>query len=113
MLLGRKNALYSLVPAVNMKIPSGFIISLILTAVFSFAIPVTIVGLVFGLAVVVSLIPGFAVFGHEAANGLLEFLAVFGTGKPIAGVFTLGLTSSFVGVLFDLFNIYRYQSLRE
>ena len=96
-----------------MRVASSFIVSLVLTATISFSIPVAIVGLALGLAIIIGLIPGFMVFGHQTVSGILEFLAVFGTGKPVAGAITLGLASSFVGVLFDLFNIYRFQSLRE
>ena len=66
-----------------------------------------------GLAILISLIPGSIEFGNQAVASILEFLAVFGSGKPVSGVVTLGLACSFVGVLFDLFNIYRFQSLRE
>ena len=96
-----------------MRVASSFIVSLVLTATISFALPVVIVGLIFTFAVIVSLIPGLIAFGHQSVDSILEFLAVFGTGKPITGIVTLGLACSFVGVLFDLFNIYRFQSLRE
>lgn len=95
-----------------MRFPSSFVVSLVLTATISFAIPVAIVGLVFGLAIIFSITPGFVGFGQQALNSILEFLATFGTGKPVAGMVTLGLACSFVGILFDLFNTYRYQSLR-
>ena len=95
-----------------MRFPSSFLISLILTATISFAIPVAIVGLVLGLAMIVSITPGFVGFGQQAFGSILEFLATFGTGKPVTGMVTLGLACSFVGILFDLFNTYRYQSLR-
>ena len=96
-----------------MRVQSSFFLSLILTATASFAFPVAVVGLVLGLAILISLIPGFMLLGHQATNSILEFLAVFGTGRPVTGAMTLGLASTFVGVLFDLFNIYWYQSLRE
>lgn len=97
----------------SMRIVSSLITSLILTAIASFAIPMTVAGVFFGSAFLVSLIPGCGLFGHEAINEILKFLAVFGSDKPFAGIVTLGLASSFVGVLFDLFNTYRFQSLRE
>lgn len=100
-------------PLKSMRIASSFIISLILTATASFAVPITVVGLFFGSAFLIGLIPGLSSFGHEATAEILKFLAVFGSGKPFTGVITLGLASSFVGALFDLFNIYRFQSLSE
>ena len=96
-----------------MRFASSLVVSLVLTATISFAIPVAIAGLVFGVAITMSLIPGVMMFGHQAAEGILEFLATFGTGKPVTGAIVLGLACSFVGILFDLFNIYRYQSLRD
>jgi hypothetical protein len=96
-----------------MRVASSFIVSLVLTATVSFALPVLTIGLVFGLAILICLIPGLTVFGHQAIDAILDFLAVFGTGKPVTGVVTLGLASTVVGVLFDLFNIYCYQSLRD
>ena len=96
-----------------MRVASNLIISLILTATVSFAIPMTIAGFFLGSAFLIGLIPGLGLFGHEATTEVLKFLAVFGSGKPFSGILTLGLASSFVGVLFDIFNIYRFQSLRE
>jgi hypothetical protein len=96
-----------------MRVASSFIVSLVLTATVSFALPVITIGLVFGIAILICLIPGLTVFGHQGVESILGFLAVFGTGKPVTGVVTLGLASTFVGVLFDLFNIYWYQSLRD
>lgn len=96
-----------------MRVPSSFIISLVLTATVSFAIPVLTIGMIFGLAILIRLVPGLMTFGHQSVEAILGFLAAFGTGKPVTGVVTLGLASTFVGVLFDLFNIYWYQSLRD
>ena len=113
MLIGKSNTSYSLTPVKTMRIASNLITSLILTTIASFAIPITLAGLFFGSAFLVGLIPGLEIFGHEAISEILKFLAVFGSGKPFAGILILGLASSFVGVLFDLFNTYRFQSLRE
>lgn len=96
-----------------MRVASSLVISLVLTATVSFALPVLTIGIIFGLAILIRLVPGLMMFGHQFIEALLSFLAVFGTGKPVTGVVTLGLASTFVGVLFDLFNIYWYQSLRD
>lgn len=96
-----------------MRVASSFIVSLVLTATVSFALPVIVIGMIFALAIALSLIPGLMMFGHQSVASILDFLAVFGTGRPVTGVVTLGLASTFVGVLFDLFNIYWYQSLRN
>ena len=96
-----------------MRIASSFIVSLFLTATIIFIVPIAVVGLMLGLALVVSLIPGFMMIGNHAVQGILEFLAVFGSGRPLSGIVTLSLAGSFVGILFDLFNMSRFQSLRE
>jgi hypothetical protein len=44
---------------------------------------------------------------------MLNFLAVFGDGKPLQGLITLGITVSIAGILLDILNFYRYQSLRD
>ncbi len=100
-------------PLKSMRVASSFIISLILTTTVSFIMPITVVGLFFGSAFLIGLVPGLGSFGHESTTEILKFLAIFGNGKPFSGILTLGLASSFVGALFDLFNNYRFQSLRE
>ena len=96
-----------------MRVASNFIVSLFITATVIFIVPIAIVGLMLGVALILSLVPGFVMMGNHAVQGILQFLAVFGSGKPVSGVVTLSLAASFVGVLFDLFNMYRFQSLKE
>lgn len=95
-----------------MRVASSIIFSLVLTSTISFTIPVAITGFVFGVAFVVSLIPGLVSFGHQAMSCVFDFLAVFGNDNPIWGLITLGLVSAFVGFILDLSNAYRYQSTR-
>ena len=96
-----------------MKITPGFMLSLFLAAVVSFALPVTLILLLLGFSFLASLFPSLMVFGNSINNAILEFLVVFGNGKPIMGIITLGLTSTLAGILFDIFNFYRYQGLRD
>ncbi len=96
-----------------MKVTPGFLSSLILAAIISFAFPVALILLLLGFSFVVSLVPSLMTFGDNLTNAVLEFLMVFGNGKPIMGAVTLGLTSTLAGILFDIFNFYRYQSLRD
>ena len=96
-----------------MKITPDFIISLVLAAVISFVFPVTLILLLLGFSFLASLVPSLMVLGHSVNNAVLEFLVVFGNGKPLMGIITLGLTSTLAGILFDIFNFYRYQSLRN
>ena len=92
---------------------SNFLLSLILAALMSFAAPVVLVGGILGILFTASYLPGLVELGKEGAIQVLNFLAVFGNGKPLQGMLTLGLTVSIVGILLDLLNFYRYQSLRD
>ncbi len=95
-----------------MRVVPSIALSLVLTATISFTVPLAVTGFVFGTAFVVSLIPGLVALGHQAMDLIFEFLAVFGNGKPLGGIVTLGLVSTFVGLILDLSNTYRYQSMR-
>lgn len=79
----------------------------------SFAAPAMLIGCILGLCAVFGYIPGFWVLSNQMTTCILEFLAIFGDGKPLQGVVTLGITVSIVGVLFDILNLYRYQSLKD
>jgi hypothetical protein len=92
---------------------SNFLLSLTLAALMSFAAPVVLIGITLGILAIVSWFPGFLTLGNQGLLHLLEFLAVFGEGKPLQGIVTLGFTVSIVGVLLDILNFYRYQSLRD
>ncbi|MGF1542440.1 MAG: hypothetical protein ACFCU5_18690 [Pleurocapsa sp.] len=79
----------------------------------SFTVPVVLVGGILGTLFVFSYLPGLVEFGRQGAIQVLNFLAVFGDGKPLQGMITLALTVSVVGILLDALNFYRYQSLRD
>jgi hypothetical protein len=90
-----------------------FLVSLVLTAFFSFSVPIVSIGVIFIMLFAVSYCPGLTEFGRLGATQTLDFLGVFGTGCPLRGLLAIGLTTALVGSLFDLFNLYRYQSLRD
>ena len=96
-----------------MKVTPDFILSLVLAAVISFAFPVALILFLLGFSFLASLFPSLMILGNTVNNAVLEFLIVFGNGKPLMGIITLGLTSTLAGILFDIFNFYRYQSLRD
>jgi UPF0716 family protein affecting phage T7 exclusion len=79
----------------------------------SFALPVVLFGSVLGFLTLTSYIPGFLALSNQGTLYMLNFLAVFGDGKPIQGIITLGVTVSIAGILLDVLNFYRYQSLRD
>jgi len=93
-----------------MKVAPSLMLSLFLTATLSFALPVTLILLLFGFAFLLGFIPSLLGLGAGINNAVIEFLMVFGNGKPFFGVITLGLTSTIAGIIFDIFNFYRYQT---
>ncbi len=92
---------------------SNLFLSLFLAALISFAAPVFLIGAVLGLLILTSYVPGFLEVSEQGMLRIVNFLAVFGDGKPLHGVLTLGLTVSIVGILLDILNFYRYQSLQD
>ena len=79
----------------------------------SFAAPVMLIVGLLGLLTFTSYIPGLLEMSSQGMLHVANFLAVFGSGKPFQGVITLGITVSIAGILLDLLNFYRYQSLRD
>ena len=92
---------------------SNLFVSLSLAAFMSFAAPVTLIGCAIAIIGIIGYVPGFWELSNQMMLQILDFLAIFGNGKPLQGIVTLGLTLSIVGVLLDLLNIYRYQSVRD
>lgn len=92
---------------------SNLFLSLLLAGVMSFSALAILIGCTLGLLTFISYLPGFLDIGSLAIDSVLNFLAVFGNGKPIEGIITLGLTLSIVAILLDILNFYRYQSLRD
>ncbi|MDJ0567719.1 MAG: hypothetical protein QNJ53_01620 [Pleurocapsa sp. MO_192.B19] len=92
---------------------SNFFLSLFLAAFMSFAAPVILIGFILVFSTLIGYLPGLFNLGDQLFIQVLNFLAVFGNGKPLQGILTLGFTVSIVGILLDLLNIYRYQSLQD
>ncbi len=79
----------------------------------SFAFPIMLVGGAIALFSIIGYIPGFWQLSNQMTSYIVEFLAIFGDRKPLQGMITLGLTVSIVGILLDMLNFYRYQSVRD
>jgi hypothetical protein len=95
-----------------MTIFTNFLRSLLLTIIFSFLAPIFLIG---GGLLFLSLIghfPGLQEFTETIATQIVHFLATFGSGTPLRGLFVISLTCSFVGALFDMYAYYRCQILR-
>ena len=90
-----------------------FFLSVFLAASISFCLPVLLFSSILVLLALVGYVPGFYEIANEGTLYIVNFLAVFGSGKPLWGIITLGITVSIAGILLDLLNFYRYQSLRD
>ncbi len=97
-----------------MRVSSDLLFSILLSATISFVFPMLLIGILLGGSLLISILPdGISILGDQFAAMIFEVLAIFGNGKPFAGVITLGITSCIVGILFDLFNFYRYLSFGD
>ncbi len=95
-----------------MTIFTSFLRSLLLTIVFSFVVPIFLVGGLLLLAFLLGHIPGLQGITEAIATQIIHFLATFGSGTPLRGLLVISLTCSFVGALFDIYAYYRCQILR-
>ena len=92
---------------------SNIFISLLLAALVSFTAPIILISGAIALLGIIGYVPGFWELTHRGTFYILEFLAVFGDGKPFQGIITLGLTLSIAGILLDILNFYRYQNFSD
>ncbi|MEH2275107.1 MAG: hypothetical protein V7K40_10060 [Nostoc sp.] len=95
-----------------MTIFINFLRSLLLTIIFSFVAPMLIVGGGLFLLSLIGHFPGLQELTEAIATEIMHFLATFGSGTPLRGLFVISLTWSFVGALFDMYAYYRCQILR-
>ncbi|WP_341527066.1 hypothetical protein WKK05_31820 [Nostoc sp. UHCC 0302] len=86
--------------------------SLLLTIIFSFVAPMLLVGSLLLTLSLMGNFPGLQALTEAIATEIMHFLATFGSGTPLRGLFVISLTCSFVGALFDMYVYYRYQILR-
>ena len=91
---------------------TNFLRSLVLTIIFSFVVPMFLVGGFLLLLPFLGYIPGLQGMTEAIATQIIHFLATFGSGSPLGGLIVISLTCSFVGALFDMYVYYRCQILR-
>jgi hypothetical protein len=96
-----------------MTIFTNFLRSLLLTIIFSFVAPLFVVGICLFSLYLMGNFPGVQDVTSGIAHAIIRFLATFGSGTPLRGIFVICLTCSFVGALFDTYVYYRYQILRS
>ncbi|MEH2068524.1 MAG: hypothetical protein V7K47_10245 [Nostoc sp.] len=96
-----------------MTIFASFLRSLLLTVVFSFVAPMLLIGGGLLFLFLMGRFPGLQELTEAIATAIMDFLATFGSGTPVRGLFVISLTCSFVGTLFDIYVCYRCQILRS
>ena len=96
-----------------MSILPSFLLSLLLTVIFSFVTPMLLVGGALVSLSLIGYIPGLEEITQSIAEQISQFLAIFGSGNPFRGLVVIGLACGLVGALFDTYTFYRYQSLRD
>ena len=82
-----------------MSILPSFIRSLLLTIIFSFVIPMFLVGGALGSLFLIGYIPGLQAISQAIADAILQFLATFGTGNPFRGLVVISLTCVWAAIL--------------
>jgi len=96
-----------------MSILPSFLRSLALTTLLSFVTPVLLVSALLTAISVIGYLPGLEIICNTGTTQLLGFLAVFGSGSSVEGIFVIGLTCSLVGALFDTYAFYHYRSFNS
>jgi len=97
----------------QMNLFTNFLRSLLLTVVFSFVAPLFLVGGILLLLSLLGYVPLLQEVTEKVLTQVMHFLATFGSGSSLRGLFVISLTCSFVGALFDLYAYYRCQILRS
>jgi hypothetical protein len=95
-----------------MTISHSFLRSVVLTVFMSFIAPILLIITIFTSLLLVSYVPGMTAITLKGSEQIKEFLAVFGNGCPFEGLLVISSTFTVVGVLFDAYAFYRYQTLR-
>ncbi len=96
-----------------MSILPSFLRSLALTTLLSFIAPVLLMSALLAAICVIGYVPGLETIGNSCTTQLLGFLAVFGSGSSLEGIFVISLTCSLVGALFDTYAFYHYRSFNS
>ncbi len=96
-----------------MSVLSSLLWSLLLASIFSFLMPILLLGILLISLAAIGQIPGLDGVRATGLEQILHFLSVFGSGSAVQGLFVISSVASLVGVLFDTYIFYRYQSLRD
>ncbi|MCU0525374.1 MAG: hypothetical protein MUF72_11170 [Elainella sp. Prado103] len=87
--------------------------SLLLTSIFSFLAPVLLISILLATTALISYLPPFEPFGSTGLLQIAHFLQIFGNGSAWHGLTVIGLVGSLVGMLFDTYTFYRFQTWKN
>lgn len=85
--------------------------SLLITGIFSFLVPVALVGCLLVPLRLLQEIPSLEIMSQAGIAPVMEFLRVFGSGNPLHGMLVIASVCSLVGILFDSYTLYRHEKL--
>jgi hypothetical protein len=87
--------------------------SLLLTSIFSFLAPVSLIVVLLAGSAAIGHTPLDALGSNSSFDQIVQFLKVFGNGSLWRGITVIGLVGSLVGVLFDTYSFYQSQQWRS
>lgn len=79
----------------------NFLLSLLLTSIFSFVTPILLIGMSWTSFALISHLPSLQTIGQSGIAQIWHFLATFGSGHPLQGCLVIAFTCSLVGAMFD------------
>ncbi len=86
-----------------MNILPNFLLSLLLTSIFSFVIPIMFIGVSWTSCALISHLPSLQRIGQSGIAQIRHLLATFGDGHPWQGCLVIAVTCSVVGAIFDTY----------
>ncbi|WP_330202280.1 hypothetical protein [Cyanobacterium sp. Dongsha4] len=94
-----------------MNIWLSLLLSLLLTSLVSFALPIVLFTVVLAILGVMGHLPLISPFINYVYAQIWQFLAIFGEGSGIFGILIIAVTCAIAGLLFESLNFYRYRLL--
>ena len=91
-----------------MSIFPNFLRSVLLTSLLSFVAPLVLIGVGLTSLSLIRFVPALQGVGRSGEDLILQFLATFGSGYPLQGLFAIALTFGLVGALFDTYASYQH-----
>lgn len=89
----------------------SLLLSLLLTTLVSFALPIILFTVVLAGLAMMAHFPVISAFVNDIYAQIWQFLAIFGEGSGILGILVIAFTCAIAGFLFESLNYYRYRLL--